>query len=157
METQLFVQIALNGWNQQVARAEKFFNGLSDEAFQRTVGAGKNRIIYLYGHLTAYHDMLKETLGLGTATHSFLVNDFLKNADDVKANMPSVAELRQYWAEVHNELNVLFAALPAEDWFKRHNAMTDEDFKKDPTRNRLSVLLSRTNHIAYHFGQLVLA
>jgi len=34
--------------------------------------------------------------------------------------------------------------------------MTDEDLAKDPGRNKLSVLINRTNHMAYHIGQLVL-
>jgi hypothetical protein len=28
---------------------------------------------------------------------------------------------------------------------------------KEPTRNKLSVLLNRTSHVAYHLGQLILA
>jgi hypothetical protein len=35
--------------------------------------------------------------------------------------------------------------------------MTDEDYAKDPMRNRLSVLLSRTNHLSFHIGQIILA
>ena len=34
------------------------------------------------------------------------------------------------------------------------NNATDEDFAKEPARNKLSVLLNRTNHLAYHLGQL---
>ena len=43
-----------------------------------------------------------------------------------------------------------------DDWFSRHTAMTDEDFEKEPGRNKLSVVINRTNHMAYHLGQLVL-
>jgi hypothetical protein len=32
-----------------------------------------------------------------------------------------------------------------------------EDYAKDPTRNRLADLLSRTNHMSYHLGQITLA
>jgi hypothetical protein len=35
--------------------------------------------------------------------------------------------------------------------------MTDEDFAKNPARNKLSVLLNRTSHVAYHLGQMLLA
>ena len=44
--------------------------------------------------------------------------------------------------------------MPADKWFTRHESMTDADFEKDPARNKLSVLLNRTNHLAYHFGQI---
>jgi hypothetical protein len=33
----------------------------------------------------------------------------------------------------------------------------EEDDAEDPTRNRLAVLLSRTNHMSYHLGQITLA
>jgi len=33
--------------------------------------------------------------------------------------------------------------------------MSEEDYAKDPTR--LAVLLSRTNHLSHHLGQVTLA
>ena len=44
-----------------------------------------------------------------------------------------------------------------EEWLKKHPAGSDEDFAKDPDRNRLAVVLSRTNHMSYHLGQIMLA
>jgi hypothetical protein len=150
----LFVKMALASWNAQIARAEKVFGAFTYEQFYSPVAPGKNRIIYLYGHLAAYHDALKETLGLGKRAKPELAVTFLQNADDDQVNILSLSELKVYWQTVHAELNEFFVNLPAAEWFKRHNAMTDEDFEKDPSRNRLSVLLSRANHIAYHIGQV---
>ena len=42
------------------------------------------------------------------------------------------------------------------DWVQRHSAVSEEDFAKDASRNRFSILLSRTNHLSYHLGQAVL-
>lgn len=42
------------------------------------------------------------------------------------------------------------------DWFAKHTAVSDEDFAKEPHRNRLNVLLSRTIHQSNHLGQLSL-
>ena len=39
---------------------------------------------------------------------------------------------------------------------KKHTAVSDEDFSKEPTRNRLAVFLSRTNHASFHTGQIAL-
>ena len=36
------------------------------------------------------------------------------------------------------------------------SAITEKDFAKDASRNRFSILLSRTNHLSYHLGQAVL-
>jgi hypothetical protein len=155
-QQQIFVQMALHGWNTQLARAEKVFDSYTEAEFYLPVAPGKNRIIYLYGHLATVHDALKETLGLAKRTRPELAVLFLQNADNPVAELPAYADLKEYWNNVHDELKVLFTNLPAEEWFKRHNTMTDEDFEKDPSRNRLSVLLNRANHIAYHLGQVIL-
>lgn len=148
--------MALLSWNTQVKRAEKVFNSYTDDEFYLPVATGKNRIVYLYGHLAAYHDMLKETLGIGKQNRPDLAVIFLQNPDNPSIKLPPIEELKAHWTEVHGELNTLFDQLSPGDWFKRHNAMTDEDFEKDPSRNRLSVLLNRANHVAYHIGQVVL-
>jgi hypothetical protein len=43
------------------------------------------------------------------------------------------------------------------DWVARHTAVSEEDFAKEPLRNRFSILITRTNHLTYHVGQAVLA
>lgn len=149
--------MALNAWNTQIGRAEKVFDGFTDEALDREVAPGKNRVIYLLGHLIAVHDALVATLGIGERLHPELDAAFIQNPDKSGLEMPPASTLRSYWAEVHGHLTEHFNRLPAADWFKRHNSMTDEDFAKDPARNRLSVLLNRTSHAAYHLGQVVLA
>jgi len=50
-----------------------------------------------------------------------------------------------------------FASLSAVDWLKKHGAVSEEDFLKEPLRNRLAILLSRTNHLAYHLGRRLCA
>jgi len=61
------------------------------------------------------------------------------------------------WAEVNGSLSEKLGRLTPPKWLQRHMAMSDEEYAKDPTRNRLSVLLSRTNHLSYHLGQIILA
>jgi hypothetical protein len=36
---------------------------------------------------------------------------------------------------------------------QKHSAVSEEDFLREPHRNRFTVLLGRTAHIAYHVGQ----
>jgi hypothetical protein len=47
--------------------------------------------------------------------------------------------------------------MSSNDWARRHSSVSEEDFAKDPSRNRFAVLLGRTNHLSYHLGQAVLA
>src|SRR5712671_1194783 len=82
---------------------------------------------------------------------------FISSPDKTGAQLPPVGELRKYWDEVNDKLLAQFATLSADEWLQRHYAMSEEDYAKDPTRNRLAVLLSRTNHMSYHLGQITLA
>lgn len=86
--------------------------------------------------------------------HAELDEAFVKNPDKSGFDMPDISQLKQYWKDVHEQLSDAFQQLQTDDWFKRHNAMTDEDFAKETARNKLSVLLNRTNHLAFHLGQL---
>jgi hypothetical protein len=96
-------------------------------------------------------------LGLGERLHPELDAIFVSSPDKTGAQLPPVGELRRYWDEVNGKLLSQFAILSADEWLHRHYAMSEEDYAKDPTRNRLAVLLSRTNHMSYHLGQITLA
>src|SRR5712691_5122537 len=61
------------------------------------------------------------------------------------------------WEDVHTELLSRFKTLSSKEWLERHGNVSPEEFERNPTRNRLAVLLGRTNHASYHFGQMMLA
>jgi hypothetical protein len=153
----LSVQVAINSWRLVVERANKIFSTLTEEELFKEVAPGRNRLIYLWGHLTALHDAMSPILGLGERLHPELDAIFVSTPDKTGAQLPPVGELRKYWDEVNGKLLSQFASLSADEWLQRHNAMSEEDYAKDPTRNRLAVLLSRTNHMSYHLGQVTLA
>lgn len=154
---QLFISVAINSWKLVVERADKVFSNLTEDQLVKEVAPGKNRLIYLWGHLTAIHDAMFSILGLGERLHPELDAIFVSNPDKTTAQLPSARELKKYWDEVNRKLLSHFASLSADEWLQRHCAMSDEDYAKNPTRNRLAVLLSRTNHMSYHLGQMVLA
>lgn len=155
-QRQTFIQMVMKQWNIHVNRLDKVFDSLSDEALQLEIAPGKNRVIYLLGHLVASNDTMVKLFGLGERKYAFLDEAFLTNPDKSGLPMPDVAELRKIWKASNAELTAYFAKMTPDDWFSRHTAMTDEDFEKEPGRNKLSVLINRTNHMAYHWGQLVL-
>jgi hypothetical protein len=70
--------------------------------------------------------------------------------------MPSVAGLKEQLKIVNEELSKQIRSAAPDDWFKRHMAVSDEDFSKEPHRNKLNVIINRTNHMSYHLGQLAL-
>jgi uncharacterized damage-inducible protein DinB len=153
---ELSVKVAINSWKLVVERLDKVFSGLSEAQFSKEVAPGKNRLVYLLGHLTAINDAMFPILGLGTRLHSELDAMFVSTPDK-SAQLPAVNELKKYWSEVNSRLLSEFANLSPDEWLLRHYAMSEEDYAKEPTRNRLAVLLSRTNHMSYHLGQVNLA
>ena len=153
---QLSVTVAINSWRLVVERADKIFSNVTERELLKEVAPGKNRLIYLWGHLTAIHDAMFSILGLGPRLHPELDVIFVSNPDKT-AQVPSAGELKTYWDEVNGKLLSLFASLSPDEWLLPHRAMSEEDYAKDPTRNRLAVLLSRTNHMSFHLGQVILA
>ena len=155
-QQELFISMALQAWQSQVKRATAIFESFTDEELNTEIAPGKNRVIYLLGHLTAVNDMMLPLLGLGQRQYPQLEEAFIRQPDKTVSGISSAAELRKYWADSNALINTTFASLSTEEWFKKHNAVSEEDFAKEPHRNRLNVLLNRTNHLAYHIGQLVL-
>jgi hypothetical protein len=156
---QTVVASAQLAWKQQIERAQKMFAPLTDEQLLQEIAPGKNRMIYLYGHLVAVHDGMRPLLDIGPRLHPELDAPFLSGKDRsvTDTDLPSAADLKRMWDEVHDSLEQGFGTFTAADWAGKHTAVSDEDFAKNPLRNRMAILLSRTSHIAYHLGQGALA
>lgn len=58
------------------------------------------------------------------------------------------------FAEVNAAITVGLEAMPAADLLKRHELVSEEDFAKEPLRNRMALLEIRTAHAMYHAGQI---
>ena len=153
---ELYSAVALSAWKGNIGRADKMFSDLSDEEVWKEIAPAKNRLIYIWGHLTATHDAMLPLLGIGRRLHPEFDVAFISNPDRSQAEIPSVELVRKAWKEVNDRLFEGFASLSAADWLKKHGAVSAEDFAKEPLRNRLAILLSRTNHLAYHLGQAAL-
>jgi uncharacterized damage-inducible protein DinB len=155
VQQQVFVQMALKAWNIQIERTNKLLNTLTDEQLAEDIVPGKNSSLYLIGHLIAANDSMIGLFGVGERQYAHFDEPFLKSPDKSGQTFPSAAELREQWKKSNEALSAYFADMTAEDWMSKHTAMTDEDFANEPGRNKLSVLLNRTNHVAYHLGQMI--
>jgi DinB superfamily len=154
----VMVRNAVGSWKQVVGQVDKVIGGFGDEELQREVAPGRNRLYYLLGHLTAVHDRMIATLRLGQRLHPELDEEFIVKADktDLDDELPA-GELRKAWREVNDKVTAAMEKLSADEWLERHDSVSAEDFAKEPQRNRLAVLLSRTVHAAMHEGQMRLA
>ncbi|NNU33213.1 DinB family protein [Mucilaginibacter sp. S1162] len=155
-QQQLFVKMAVDGWNQQLKFTNDTLDKILDEELLNEISPGKNRGIYLLGHLVAVHDLMLPLLRFEEALYPELVQPFIKAPDKTVADLPPVSQLREQWNIVNDKLAAHINNLSPADWFTRHNSVSEEDFAKEPHRNRLNVLMGRTSHLANHRGQIVL-
>lgn len=151
-----YVALGLKTWNAQIDRADQLFGGLSSEDVLREIAPGRNRLLYLWGHLTGVHDAMLPLLSLGERLHPEFDVAFVSNPDRSRADTPSHEQVRRAWSVVNAELRKGFEKMSWSDWVLRHSAVSEEDFAKDASRNCFAILLSRTNHLSYHLGQAVL-
>jgi hypothetical protein len=152
----LFVTTVLQNWELALKRISAVFDRHSDAELLRPVAPGKNRVIYLLGHLIAVNDRMLPLLGLGERHYAQLDDVFLSNPDNPDAAMPLVQELRSGWTSINTLITDRLREWEPEEWLQKHTAVSDEDFVREPHRNRLNVVLSRTGHVSYHAGQLAL-
>jgi hypothetical protein len=94
-------------------------------------------------------------LGISERLYPQLEKIFSTSPDRAFDEIPSIAELREYWSKVNGTLAAHFEKMELQDWLSRHTKVSEEDFAKEPHRNKLNVLLSRATHISYHMGQLI--
>jgi hypothetical protein len=151
------IDAALRGWKSNVESADKLFGALSPEQLEQQVAPGRNRLIYLWGHLAAVNDGLLPLLGIGERLHPELDAMFIAKPDKSVDLTVTGKSLKAAWDEINQKLWEGYSEFSAEDWAGRHTAVSEEDFEREPHRNRFTVLLGRTVHLAYHVGQATLA
>jgi hypothetical protein len=154
MTDPMLSKMVLDSWYSTVKRASTFFEKLTDDEMLNQVAPNRNRGIYLFGHLAAVNDRMFPLLNLGEPMFPKLRDSYISTPDNTEVQDFLVTELREYWTRINAELQKHFDGLSAEEWLQKHNSISIEDFAKEPHRNRLNVVLSRTNHIGYHLGQL---
>src|SRR6202165_2048292 len=109
------VALGLKVWKTQIDRADKLFGALSSEEVLREIAPGRNRLLYLWGHLTAVHDAMLPLLGLGDSIHPELDLAFVSNPDKSQAGIPSHEQVRRAWSVVNAELWKGFETMPRPD------------------------------------------
>jgi hypothetical protein len=150
------VKMVFDRWFTLVKNLDEILDSLPDDELQKEIAPGKNRGIYLLGHLTAVHDSMLPLMDLGNKLYPGLAKPFLESPDKTVADLPAAKTLRAQWKEVNQVLARNFENLPADAWFQKHTSVSAEDFMKEPHRNKLNIVLTRASHLAYHLGQFVL-
>ncbi len=153
-QQEITIKMILTAWQAQNVQVDKLIEKLTDEQWMSDTAPGRNSGIYLLGHLTAVNDGMISLLGFGEKLHPELEDIFLVNKDKSGQTMPSLSELKKYWKEINAALSSHIESMSSADWLTRHTKVSEEDFAKEPHRNKLNIIISRTNHQSYHLGQL---
>lgn len=153
--TQTAVKLILDRWEASMHNYDVLLKSLSDDQLQKETSSGKNRGIYLLGHLVAVHDSMLPLLNFGEKQYPELTKIFIESPDKAVTELPSAQELRTIWNRQRVYLKEKMDLLNPADWFERHTAVSEEDFLKEPHRNKLNIILTRTTHLAYHTGQMI--
>ncbi len=94
-------------------------------------------------------------LDIGERIAPDVFKTFLQTPDKDIVDLPLVNEVRQEWNNVKAELANQFLKMQPDDLVSKTYQSIRRRFVKKPHRNKLNVLISRTNHLDYHIGQLV--
>ena len=154
--TETILKMVFDRWNALIKNFDATLNDLTDDQLQKEIAPGKNRGIYLLGHMIAVHDDMLILLGVGDKLYPELFEPFIKSPDKTVSDLSAASTLRTYWTKQNEVLAQKFASLQPDEWFEKHTAVTAEDFAKEPHRNKLNIIITRTSHLAYHHGQFVL-
>lgn len=154
--TEISLKMVFDRWSASLKSCDNLLNSLSDDVMQKQIAPNKNRGIYILGHLIAVHDDMLLLLDMGEKIYPELNEPFIKLADNLDTKMPSITELRTYWTKQCEILKQKFDALTTNQWFDKHTAVSQKEFEKEPNRNKLNIIITRTSHLQYHIGQLVL-
>ncbi len=155
-QLELITKMILTAWDGQNSHFIKLTDSLTDAQLSKEIAPGKNTGIYLMGHLIAVSDAMLPLLKFGEKLFPDLEKVFIRNPDNSGLVKPSIAELKNYRQAVNAKLNEHIRSTTSAQWLERHTSITPEDFVKEPHRNKLNIIISRTHHMAYHLGQMVL-
>jgi hypothetical protein len=154
--TQQIIKQVITAWAANSKVISNFYSKYEDAYYLNEVAPGRNRAIYLLGHLIAANDSMLPMFDLGERLYPELETTFLRTPDKFAVDKLTIAELRQYWKTLNTTLAAHFDKMQTLDWMGRHTRVSEEDFALEPARNKLNVLIGRTNHQQYHYGQLTL-
>ncbi len=150
------LNICLIQWDTYNRRMQKVIETISDENFQRPVVPDGNSPSWLLGHLVDTDDALLQLFGISERMFPELAKVYHHERGSNQSGHLSKTDLAEKWKAVLAKLDEAFKSMNENDWLGRHMSVTEEDFKKEPHRNKLNVMLSRVGHKASHLGQIAM-
>ena len=96
--TEITVKMIFDRWYASIKNFDALLGAILDEKLYQEIAPGRNRGIYVLGHLIAVHDDMLILLDMGEKLYPALHEPFLKLPDKAVTELPSAATLREFWA-----------------------------------------------------------
>jgi hypothetical protein len=135
---------------------QKVFDSLDETKFYQPIAEGANSPSWILGHLAETEDALLELFGIRERVYPDLKKIYHHERGSNQTGHLTKVELQQRWKVISAELEKAFRSWDEKAWLGRHNAVSEEDFQKEPHRNKLNVMLTRVAHKASHLGQIAI-
>jgi len=145
----------LDMWENKIEETTELFELLGDRFATEPVAPGKNRVIYLLGHLLVIHDGIFEALELGKRSYTHYDELFLTPQHPAN-KYPPYDLLLHKWISLNKTLTFQLRHIPFDEWRSKHHYISDTDFALHPTKNKFCVFQCTTMHLFHHSGQLAL-
>ena len=130
---QVMVKMVLDRWYSLIRNFDTAFSTLSDSDLQREISPGRNRGIYLLGHMIAVHDDMLRLLDFGEKQYSHLYETFIAQPDRAIENLPPIQELRANWAEQVNYMSARLMRLHPRNGSKNTPQLATKTLQKNRT------------------------
>lgn len=150
------LEICLLQWETYNRRMQKVLDELKESQYHKPIVPGGNTPSWLMGHLVDTDDKLLELFGIRQRLFPDLSTIYHHERGTNQTGHLEKAILIERWKKILEELNNAFRTMNEAQWMGRHQAVSEEDFKKEPHRNKLNVMLSRVGHKASHLGQIAM-
>lgn len=150
------LDICVLQWNTYNTRMQKAFDELDGTEFQVPVAEGFNSPSWILGHLVDTDDMLLEVLGIRARIYPDLSRIYHHERGSNQTGHLAKSELMSRWKVILAELERSFKSWTESEWLSKHAVVSEQDFQREPHRNRLNVMLTRVAHKASHLGQIAM-
>ena len=150
---QALITSAVNAWKGTIERADRAVFAAQRRTATKGGGSRKNRLVYLWGHLTAVHDRMLPLLSLSERLHPEFDELFLSSPDKAVAYFQRLERLRSPGMRSIADCSPVLKASQRSVAAETRLRLRGETLQGS-SRNRFAILLSRTSHIAFHLDRL---
>src|ERR1700753_1912613 len=103
-DKELLIKMALDSWQGQLSAVNNLLGKLSDEQLENEIAPGRNRGVYLLGHLIAVHDLMLPLFRFEESIYPELQAAFVDSPDKTISTIPPINQLKDQWDEVNEKL-----------------------------------------------------